>query len=73
MTEEEKDELIRKALFGVEPRKQIAKVLGEHVKNILAEEERIKRVKEWDEFYAKNPHTGHMPIELYSLPKVKRS
>lgn len=72
MTEEERDELIRRALFDAKPRKQIAKVLGEHIKNILTEEERIRRVKEWDDFYAKNPHTGHMPLELYSLPKKEK-
>ncbi len=71
MTEEERDELIFEAMFNVKPRKQIVKVLGEHVKKILTEEERIRRVKEWNDFYTKNPHTGHMPLELYSFPKLK--
>jgi hypothetical protein len=68
---EERDELIQKAFFGVEPRKHLVEVLGEYVKDILTEEERIRRIKEWDEFYVKNPHTGHMSPELYSLPKLK--
>lgn len=71
MTEEERDELFRKTLFNAKPRKQIAKVLGEHVKNILTEEERVGQIKEWDEFYAKNPHTGHMPVQLLTLSKSK--
>jgi len=88
MTEEERDELIRKALFKFEPKKHVADTLSKHFKGfikfdetITGDEEQAKAFveereelvkqfyKEWDEFYAKNSHTGHMPPELLTFPK----
>lgn len=35
----------------------------------MTEEEREKLVKQFHEEWKKNPHTGHMSVELLTLPK----